>query len=229
MNKGIWFLSFMLALLLHGVVGAGMFFWHPSMKRPVIYSPSFTVALYSEAPTPTRPPQKGTVAVKRSSAKVQKGKSAVSKAWKVKGKKASRVKKPAPRKKISSKAKRKALLEKALAKVEKEVVMGGLSTGREAIEIRYKKYYDEIWRRVKASWILPEEILTGGSNLFAVVVVRIARDGALMETKLDKSSGNEVYDQSCIRAVKKAAPFPPLPKGYPQRYMELGLRFRPWQ
>lgn len=82
---------------------------------------------------------------------------------------------------------------------------------------------------MKASWILPEEVVASGEDLLAVVVVRIGRDGGLLDIKMEESSGNKLFDQSCLRAVKKAAPFPPLPEDYPQRYMELGLRFRPWE
>jgi len=194
-NKGLWFLSFLLALFLHGAVAAGILFWHPGMRKIVIYSPSFSVALYSRVPGPkpvsTRPkPQ----VIKRAKSPIKKPfptpskpKPAQKKTWKVKGKKASHKKRMPPNKrraqvkgKSSKKASQtKALLEKALAKVSKEVVMGGMGTGREAIEIKYKKYYDEIWRRVKASWILPEEIVAEGTDLSAVVVVRIAKDGSL--------------------------------------------------
>jgi protein TonB len=240
-NKGLWLLSFLLALFLHGAVAAGILFWHPGMREIVIYSPSFSVALYSRVPgskppVSTRPkPQvikREKPPIKKPLSPPSKPKPAQKKTWKVKGKGAS--KKNIPSKEGGSRVKggssqAKALLEKALAKVGKEVVMGGMGTGREAIEIQYKKYYDEIWRRVKASWILPEEIVAEGANPLAVVVVRIAKDGSLLDMKLEKSSQNRVFDQSCLRAVKKAAPFPPLPKDYPQRYMELGLRFKPWE
>jgi len=245
-NKGLWLLSFLLALFLHGAVAAGILFWHPGMRKIVIYSPSFSVALYSRVPgskppVSTRPkPQvikREKPPIKKPLSPPSKPKPAQKKTWKVKGKKTSH-KKRIPSKKKGSRVKgrsskkasqAKALLEKALAKVGKEVVMGGMGTGREAIEIQYKKYYDEIWRRVKASWILSEEIVAEGANPLAVVVVRIAKDGSLLDMKLEKSSQNRVFDQSCLRAVKKAAPFPPLPKDYPQRYMELGLRFKPWE
>lgn len=50
-----WFFSFFLALLFHVGVVAGLFFWHPSLKRPIIYSPSFSVALYAQVPREARP------------------------------------------------------------------------------------------------------------------------------------------------------------------------------
>ena len=246
-----WFFSFCLALGIHGVLLAGFFFWHTGFTRPIIYSPSFSVSLYSQVPQETRRARpkvikkgKHRVVSKLPSkppapppSKKEKG------AWKVKKKKVSTKKKAT--KKVASKtpqkvskktrvskkaslAREKALLARALAEVSKEVSAGGGGISRENVELKYKAYYDEIWRRVKASWILPEEVISSGEDFLAVVVVRIGRKGELLEMKLEKSSGNKLYDQSCLRAVKKAAPFPPLPKDYPQKYMELGLRFRPW-
>ena len=240
MNKGLWFLSFILALFLHGVLAAGILFWHPGTRKIVIYSPSLSVALYSRVPGPkpvsTKPKHQSAKITKKPSSLPSKPtpKPARGKAWETKVEKAShKKKKPVKKRRVRAKgtssknaSQAKALLKRALAKVSKEVG-GGTGIGREALEIRYKRYYDEIWRRVKASWILPEEIVTEGTDLSAVVVVRIAKDGSLLDMRLEKSSGSKIFDQSCLRAAKKAAPFPPLPKDYPQRYMELGLRFKP--
>lgn len=258
MNRVRWVFSFVLAFLLHGGVLAGFFLWHPSVKRHIIYSPSFAVSLFSSIPERPKP-----VEVKETKPQLKpqpkpepkpqpKRKEPRKQAWKVKEKKPpEKLKKPKTTKKVVKKTKKKVakastsrkkkpskravaarervLLAKALAKVSREVSLGGGGVGREAIELRYKAYYDEIWRRVKASWILPEEVVATGEDLLTVVIVRIGRGGELLEIKLEESSGNKLYDQSCLRAVKKSAPFPHLPEDYPQRYMELGLRFRPWE
>ncbi len=252
-----WAFSFFLALLIHGMVLAGLFFWHPGFRSSIVYSPSFSVGLYARIPRGPGPPKPREVKAKVPRVRLKpqakprtppsRARKVEKKAWKVKEKKP--VKKARKRarpvkkvtrarkvRKVSRRASRraaarreKALLARALAKVSKEVSMGGGGVSREAVELKYKEYYDEIWRRVKASWILPEEVVSGGEDLLTVVVIRIGRGGELLKMELEESSGNKIYDQSCLRAVKKAAPFPPLPKDYPQKYMELGLRFRPWE
>lgn len=45
----------------------------------------------------------------------------------------------------------------------------------------------------------------------AIVGVRIADDGSLTDAAVDKSSGDEVFDRSALRAVRQAAAFPPVP------------------
>ena len=48
-------------------------------------------------------------------------------------------------------------------------------------------------------------------RLRAHVLVRIGRTGELLEWRLQKSSGNDLFDSAVLSAVKKAAPFAPPP------------------
>ncbi len=59
-----------------------------------------------------------------------------------------------------------------------------------------------------------------------LVSVRIARDGVLIDSWIEKGSGNRLFDDSALKAVKKAAPFPPLPEAFDGDYLEIGFRFR---
>ena len=52
---------------------------------------------------------------------------------------------------------------------------------------------------------------------------RVARSGALSGLRLDSSSGNEVFDQSAVRAVVITQQLPPLPLGYAGA--DLGIHF----
>lgn len=48
-----------------------------------------------------------------------------------------------------------------------------------------------------------------------IVVVTIDKQGALAEPpRVHTSSGHEILDEDALRAVRAAAPFPPLPGGY---------------
>jgi len=238
-SKRWWLFSLSLSMLLHAGVAVGLLHWHSGRTvKPIIYSPSFTVALY-------KPTSHGTSFTKRTKAtgatsQRAKSQSSLNKAtkagWKIKTRVSHNKKKKTVRKRpqIASKAlsqkesaRENALLEKALAQVTKEVALGGSGVNREAVEIQYKEYYDEIWRGVRVNWILPEGVATGEQSFMAVVIVRIARDGSLLKVELEKSSGDRIFDASCIRAAKKTAPFPPLPENYRGQYMELGLRFIP--
>lgn len=57
----------------------------------------------------------------------------------------------------------------------------------------------------------------------ASVFFKVDRRGNVTEIRLEQSSGSAVYDQLAVRAIKNAAPLPPLPDFFPQP--ELGVHF----
>jgi TonB family protein len=86
-------------------------------------------------------------------------------------------------------------------------------------------YYTEIWNAIRRQWALPEFLKS--QHLETVLVVVVRRDGKVLDLRVEKSSGNDVYDESARRAVRKAEPLPPFPAIYSPAQEEIGLRFRP--
>ena len=84
-------------------------------------------------------------------------------------------------------------------------------------------YLQKMHKQVGLSWKRPETPPKAGSK--AVVIVTILRDGSLLDTKLHMKSGSDAWDASAIAAVKKAAPFEPLPKSYPRTSVEVHFHF----
>ncbi|MBN1256051.1 MAG: cell envelope integrity protein TolA [Deltaproteobacteria bacterium] len=74
--------------------------------------------------------------------------------------------------------------------------------------------------RVKSFWAIPDTL--SGEGLNAVIIIEIGKNGELLKTEFEKYSGNDVFDQAVIRAIKKAAPFEPPPGSVP---LKIGLRF----
>ena len=64
-----------------------------------------------------------------------------------------------------------------------------------------RRYYD-------VSNTIPEQERL---QLSALVSLKIGKAGELLEAKLAKSSGNDLYDSAVVAAVRKAAPFSPPP------------------
>jgi colicin import membrane protein len=87
-------------------------------------------------------------------------------------------------------------------------------------------YCTEIWARVRNHWVLPEQLLDK-TGLTSIVVVRIAQDGTVLKAEYEHKSGHALFDQSAMRAVQKAGPFPPLPPALRPGPLEIGIRFRP--
>lgn len=86
-------------------------------------------------------------------------------------------------------------------------------------------YYAEVWARIRGQWSLPQEIIPRG-NVETVINVRILRNGAVVDIGFEKRSGNRYFDDSAVRAIKKASPLPPLPSGIRGNDIEIGVRFR---
>lgn len=92
-------------------------------------------------------------------------------------------------------------------------------------KVRMDAYYALIWSMIKAQWALPSDIVPRG-NIEAIVHTRILRNGAVTELSFEKRSGNRYFDESAMKAVQKASPFPPLPEdGGFGNSIELGIRF----
>ncbi len=86
-------------------------------------------------------------------------------------------------------------------------------------------YYTEIWNAIRRQWALPEFLKA--QKLETVLVIVVRRDGKVLDLRVEKSSGNEIYDESARRAVRKAEPLPAFPAIYSPAQEEIGLRFRP--
>ena len=80
-------------------------------------------------------------------------------------------------------------------------------------------YYSIVIQKIRQQWIFPESL---EKDLETVVAIKIARDGSVTIERIERSSGNPLFDRSVLRAINRANPLPP-----PVRDMEIGVRFRP--
>ncbi|HKN18648.1 MAG TPA: cell envelope integrity protein TolA [Dissulfurispiraceae bacterium] len=80
-------------------------------------------------------------------------------------------------------------------------------------------YYSLVEAKIRQQWIYPDTLDT---DLQTVVSIRVAKDGGITIEKVEKGSGNQLFDRSVLRAITMASPLPP-----PLNEMEIGLRFRP--
>jgi len=64
-------------------------------------------------------------------------------------------------------------------------------------------------------------------DLEVTIVVIIDQDRRAQKPKFDKESGNAIYDQNAMRAIKKAEPFPSIPKELGENTLEFEMHFTP--
>jgi colicin import membrane protein len=98
------------------------------------------------------------------------------------------------------------------------------SPGDADMNAKMRAYYAMIWSRIKGKWALPQGILPG-EQLETVIDVTILRSGVVMEMNFEKRSGNRYFDESALKAIRKAGPFPPLPAWISERSLDVGIRF----
>ncbi len=84
-------------------------------------------------------------------------------------------------------------------------------------------YYNEIWKRIRSLWAIPEGLTS--SSLSTVYSIRIGRDGRIVDVWMEDGSGNGAFDDSALRAIRKADPLPPIPDKYKDITMDVGIRF----
>jgi len=75
----------------------------------------------------------------------------------------------------------------------------------------YVTYFNKIKLSIESQWEYPELALRYGLQGKLSLEFTIAQDGQLAQLRLIRSSGSLLLDEEAIRAIKAAAPFPPIP------------------
>ncbi len=104
---------------------------------------------------------------------------------------------------------------------------GGSPWGSSLAESKLNDYYSLIWAKIKEEWTLPENLPKEKTDLEAIIVVIIEKSGKVQKSWFEKKSGNTLYDQMAMRAIRKAEPLPPIPKELGDDTLEIGIRFHP--
>ena len=118
-------------------------------------------------------------------------------------------------------------LERALSRIEKKAMGESKQGARRAggpYGISIQIYQAKIENRIKSNWSYPVAV-QGSKDLEAVIVVKVRRDGKIMEMQFAKKSSNSIFDQSVAKAVERSDPLPPFPEGYLKSYDEIEIRF----
>jgi len=86
-------------------------------------------------------------------------------------------------------------------------------------------YGSRVKEAINREWAVPDMVKPQGLEARLVVVVN--REGKLLDLRIEKRSGNSLFDESAIRAVRKASPLPALPEVITFPKVEIDIRFRP--
>ncbi len=232
--------SFFASVFMHLIIFTLVSFISPQIKH-IRFSPIYQVKLVSLPVSEAKPQtlKKGgeRVAVKKAEAKkkaiplVKTKKSKVNKKNKIDIDKDVDKLVQAKVKQIEGKL-AKERIEKAVAGVAAKLKGSAVSVGAYqgevpgGLSLRFQIYYQEIWEKIKNNWILPTFLLKDATE--AIVVIKIAKNGDIIDKFFEKKSGIPLFDDSVMEAISRSTPLPPIPEGYVLSYHELGIRFK-WE
>lgn len=78
-------------------------------------------------------------------------------------------------------------------------------------DVRYVTYARLVKERIMAEWRYPAEARENLIEGSLLVVFGLERDGRMTGIDILGTSGYEILDQEALRALRRAAPFPPFP------------------
>ncbi|MBN1296336.1 TonB family protein [bacterium] len=93
----------------------------------------------------------------------------------------------------------------------------------DAAQFPFVYYLSMMKSRISENWIPPFGSVTADESKKVTIRFRVDRWGMVLSPEIEESSGDDLLDQSALRAVIVSGPFPPLPEGYPDA--TLGVHF----
>jgi len=88
-------------------------------------------------------------------------------------------------------------------------------------------YAAEIYSYISKNWSFNEQLADDRGDLVALLGIKIMADGEIQKVWFDRKSGNLYFDEQARKAVLKTGYLPPLPPGFTEPFLEIGLRFTP--
>lgn len=87
----------------------------------------------------------------------------------------------------------------------------------------FQWYLDLIHDKISSCWYEPQMVLD--KQYTAIVTFIIMQDGNIQNLRIKKSSGISAFDQSGIKAIELAKPFPQLPPGFTHSQLTVNVAF----
>ncbi len=88
------------------------------------------------------------------------------------------------------------------------------------------QYHASIFAHLHQYWSLPD-IKKWNPELTSVIIITIAKDGAILNHRFEKRSGDRVFDQFVSKTIQDANPLPAIPGPLRKQQYTIGLRFKP--
>lgn len=101
----------------------------------------------------------------------------------------------------------------------------GDAAGSGASPLELKRYAASLNDKISSSWKLPE--MAANRNLKTVIALKVSRTGTIEDIQIEKKSGDALFDQSVLKALRSAEPLPDFPALVREPTLEFELNFTP--
>jgi TonB family protein len=119
-------------------------------------------------------------------------------------------------------------VQRAIDKIKKKMVVQDrihqeqLQTSR-ILEGKRNAYFDSIAAHIQANWSLLKNQMEDVGFLTTDLGLQIRRDGTISKIVIEKPSGNTLFDEFAVRAVKRSTPLPPFPDELKESKLEVTI------
>lgn len=100
-------------------------------------------------------------------------------------------------------------------------IAGGIGKGSQ-----FWSYYLQVHDRMYEAWEQPGQAVSYDKKLMATILLRVARDGRILDARLQNSSGNKLMDDSALSAARDVSRLDPLPEGLGGDTADISVNFR---
>jgi TonB family protein len=212
--------AFGISLLIHLAIVISLTVF-PSISAKKTYTPVYQVSLVTQP----EPPQKETAVqpqVKESPPKKQ------SRPKQEKAPSKERQKKKRVRKKQAKKDRSLKDVQRAIDEIKKKVAMQQKAEeerlrASRIMEAKRNAYFDAIAAHIQGNWSLLKNQMENVGTLTTDIGLQIQRDGAITKIVIEKPSGNALFDEFAVRAVKRSTPLPPFPRELREDSLEITI------
>jgi TonB family protein len=182
----------------------------PAFSAKKRYTPVYQVSLVAQ---PEPQPKTPTVQAPKKKPPVKKPTKTEKKAAPPKKKPRKTVKKKESRQKeYSMRNVQKAIDDIKRKMASQQETEAERSRTAKIIQAKTNVYFDTIAAHIQANWSLLKNQMEDVGVLTTDIGLRIRRDGTITKIVIEKPSGNALFDEYAVRAVKRSTPLPPFPR-----------------
>ena len=91
------------------------------------------------------------------------------------------------------------------------------------VSFDYPYWFTQAFNKIGSNYHIRIEY---GRPLVCVIYFQVIRSGRLVDARIEQSSGDNEFDDVCLRSVQNSAPFPPLPGNFVDEIIGITIPFK---